>query len=118
MNRGFKVSGFLFVICTVFAFACEVALASVEQKAQAFVLCKRDKAVRSIRILPDTKQDKNCVISYSKDGEEEIVGSHSSMSSCQTILKNIQANLEIQKKWSCKTFSRAQVTTSSEVIRQ
>lgn len=118
MRRGFKVSGILMAVSVIVMGTTEVALASIDQKASAFVLCKRDKNVRSIRILSDSKQDSDsCTITYSKDGEEEIVGSHSSMGNCKTIMKNIRANLETEKKWNCKAFDKAQVTTSSEVIR-
>ena len=93
-----------------------VANAAEDQKASAFVLCKNQKNVRTIRVMPDQKQD-NCTITYSREGVDEVVGSNRSISSCKSILKNIQENLE-SSKWSCRSVQSAQVTTSSEVSRQ
>lgn len=112
MNRGFAVIASSLVMIVAFT----TAHAAKDQKASTFVLCKNQKNVRSIRILPDGTQ-KNCTITYSKGSEEEVVGENSSMTGCKSILKNIQANLE-SSKWNCKTFEKASVTTSSEVITQ
>jgi hypothetical protein len=89
-------------------------VASVDQKASTFVLCKSQQNIRSIRILPESSTPDGCMITYSKGDSEEVVGSHRSMSNCKSILRNIQANLE-ESKWSCKTYLRSAVTTSSEV---
>lgn len=102
------VFGCLFVDSQVFAAA--------DEKAAAFVLCKHQKNVRTIRVMPD--QDKeNCTITYSRGGVDEVVGSNRSVSACKSILKNIQDNLE-SSKWSCRDVRSARVTTSSEVVRQ
>ena len=94
-----------------------VAGASVEQKTSAFVLCKHKKDVRTIRVVNDGSRAENCTISYTKGGVEEIVGSNRSISSCKSILKNIQTNLE-GSNWSCRNVLSANVMTSSEVIKQ
>lgn len=96
------------------------ARAALEQKAQAFVLCKSQKEVRTIRILPDpsAKQPSGgCTITYSKGGIEEVMGVNRSLRNCQSILQGIQANLEASK-WSCRNIHAAVVTTSSEVLGQ
>lgn len=87
-----------------------------EERATAFVLCKNQKTVRTIRILPE-QNPQNCRVTYSKGGVEEVVGANSSTGTCQTILKNIQANLE-SAKWNCRGAQAAVVTTSSEVLHQ
>jgi hypothetical protein len=89
---------------------------AVDQKASAFVLCKNQKNVRTIKILPDQGQQ-NCTISYSKGGVEEVVGSNRSMDTCQSILKNIRQNLQ-SSNWSCRNVQAAVVTTSKEISQQ
>lgn len=98
--------------------AANVAFAGSDEKASAFVLCKQQKNVRTIRILPDQRTTQGgCIISYSKNGIDEVVGTNRTMGSCQSILKSIQTNLE-SAKWNCRTVGSATVTTSSEILRQ
>jgi len=94
-----------------------VARASQDQKAEAFVLCKNKKDVRTIRILPDQQKQDNCMITYSKGSSEEVVGSNRSASSCKTILHSIQHTLETSH-WSCRNVQSAMVTTGANVSRQ
>ena len=89
--------------------------AATEQNAKAFVLCKSQKNVRTIRILPEIKDD-NCTITYSKGGAEEVVGANRSYKTCQSILKSIQTNLEAAK-WSCRHVGMAHLSTSSEISK-
>lgn len=102
----------------LFALSSLPAHAGVEQKATQFVLCKSpNKEVRTIRILPESASPSNCTISYSKNGVEEVMGTNRALGTCQSILKNIQSNLE-NGNWSCRAVGSATVTTSSEVLRQ
>jgi hypothetical protein len=110
----FRVSATI-AIAIAFSVISTKGEAAVDQKMSAFVLCKNEKNVRSIRILPD--KDNNCTITYSKGTSEEVVGADRSLSNCKSILKNIQANLE-SSKWSCKSYQKAALTTSSEVSVQ
>ncbi|MES2855154.1 MAG: hypothetical protein V4692_04790 [Bdellovibrionota bacterium] len=91
-----------------------MAFAGVDQKASAFVLCKNNKSVRTIRVTPD---EQNCKVTYSKSGVDEVVGSNSSLATCKSYVKNIKVNLEASK-WNCRDVSAATVTTSSEVVSQ
>ena len=106
----------LLIMAAVLAVA-SASNAGIEQKTSAFVLCKHKKDVRTIRVVNDANRAENCTISYTKGGVEEIVGTNRSMSSCKTILKNIQTNLE-GSNWSCRNVQSAKVMTSSEVINQ
>jgi hypothetical protein len=94
-----------------------VANAAIEQKTSAFVLCKFKKDVRTIRILGNAKGSENCTISYTKGGTEEVVAVNRTMSSCTSILKNIQSNLE-RSNWSCRGVNSAKVMSSTEVSAQ
>lgn len=95
------------------------AAAAVDQKPSAFVLCKNQKNVRTISILPapntDPKTPTGCAVSYSKAGTDEIVGTNRSIETCKSILKSIQYNLETSK-WSCRSVQSAVVTTSREAV--
>jgi predicted transcriptional regulator len=93
-----------------------VAEAGVDQKASAFVLCKNQKSVRTIRVTPDQQVKDSCSITYTKGGVEELVGSNRSMTACKSILQKIRSNLETSR-WDCRNVSSATVTSSSEVSR-
>ena len=58
-----------------------------------------------------------CAVSYSKGGIDEVVGTNRSLTTCKSILKSIQYNLETSK-WSCRNVQTAVVTTGREVIAQ
>ena len=87
------------------------AKAGTDQKATAFVLCKSQKSVRTIRIIPE-KAD-NCTITYSKNGSEEVVGANRSVQTCKSILKSIESHLE-SANWNCRNVESAHLMTSSE----
>lgn len=95
-------------------FAGTLSFAGADQKASAFVLCKSNKTVRTIRVMPDAQ---NCKVTYSKSGVDEVVGSNRSMDACKSFVSNIRSNLE-SSKWNCREVSKATVTVSREVIRQ
>ena len=105
--RGALTSAFCLLISLNFTFG----LASTDSKATAFVLCKNQKNVRTIRILGD-KAD-NCTITYSKNGAEEVVGANRSVQTCKSILKSIEGRLE-EAKWTCRNVESAHLMTSGE----
>lgn len=84
--------------------------ASVQQKPSQFVMCKNQKAVRTIRITPDSS---GCTTTYSKGGVDEIVEDNSQIAKCRDRLKALQENLE-SSRWSCKQ-QNAELTISGEV---
>jgi hypothetical protein len=90
------------------------AKAAVDQQASSFVLCKNQKNVRTIRITPTSEAD-GCQITYSKAGVDEVVGQSHSVSGCQSVLGQIQANLE-SSKWNCRKVEAAQITWGSEIV--
>jgi hypothetical protein len=95
----------------------QVAFASQDQKATAFVLCKNRKDVRTIRIISEGDKQDNCTITYSKGRVEQVMGNNRSVSSCKSIMRGIQHNLEASH-WSCRTVQSAMVTTGSELGQQ
>ena len=124
------------VMTMVFGMLTAVSAQAADQKASAYVLCKNQKNVRTIKILPEkmtepaepqpgllgdaktaVKTINGCAVSYSKGGVDEKVGSNRSLDTCKSILKSIQYNLETSK-WSCRNVQTAVVTTSKESITQ
>lgn len=104
----------------VLILASAVSRAGTEQRATAFVLCKNQKNVRTIRIMSGQnsgQNDSNCSISYTKGGVDEVVGANRSLSTCRSILKSIQMNLG-SAGWSCRSVERAAIMTSAEVVRR
>ncbi len=90
--------------------------AGVDQRASAFVLCKHQKSVRTIRILQSPKGLDKCTVTYTKGGTEEVLGAYHAMSTCQSILVGVRGNLE-SSDWNCRSVHSAAISTSSEVIR-
>jgi hypothetical protein len=92
-----------------------LAFAGTDQKATSFVLCKGgNHEVRTIRVTPDAD---NCLVTYSKSGVDEVVGSNRSQAACKSFVNKVKANL-VASKFNCRDVSTATVTTSSEVSRQ
>lgn len=90
------------------------AHAAEDQKVMDYVLCKHEKTVRTIRITPEKAAPNDCQVTYSKSGVDAVVGQSRSLSSCRSILKNIQENLE-SSKWNCKQIDSAKISYSNEV---
>lgn len=84
--------------------------ASVQQKASQFVMCKNQRAVRTIRITPD---ETGCKTTYSKGGVDEVVEDNSKISKCRDRLKALQESLQASR-WNCKSAQKAEITISDE----
>ena len=87
------------------------ARASTDRKASSFVLCKNQKAVRTIRIVPD---ENGCTTTYSKSGVDEVVEQNRQSTSCKDSLKSIREHLEASQ-WACRSVDKAAVVYSGEV---
>ncbi len=86
-----------------FTLYCIVVLTPVALAAQtqaSIIMCKNKKIVRTLRIM-QMEADSKCVTLYSKGGNDKIVGSGRSMSTCTTVTENIKGNLE-KAGWKCK----------------
>jgi hypothetical protein len=88
------------------------AHSATDQATSQFVLCKHEKSVRSLRILPDGNKG-GYTVTYSKGGSEEVVGSNRSLSVSETILQGIESKLKATA-WSCRQVSKANIATSNE----
>lgn len=101
---------FIAVFVILVGFSVEAA----DQAATAFVLCKNKKTVRSIRITPGG--EKHCRVTYTKGGTDELIGQARTLGGCQSILKNVQENLQ-ESSWKCRDVKSAAVSYSSEITR-
>lgn len=89
---------------------------AADEKASEFVVCKHEKAVRTLSITPDENEAgaSTCKVTYTKAGVPETVGEHTTKSSCHSILDHVKTTLE-SSKWDCKSVGSATVTTSPAV---
>ncbi len=83
---------------------------SSESEVSANFLCKNGKEVRTIRIHKD---DKLCVVNYTKNRVEQVVGQSQSEQTCKDVLSRVKSNLE-KGNWSCKDISNSRISTVSE----
>lgn len=86
--------------------------ASVQEKASQFVMCKNQKAVRTIRITPD---ESGCKTTYSKGGVDEVIEDNSKVAKCRERLKALQDSLQASR-WTCKSAQKAEITFSNEAV--
>ena len=81
-------------------------MAFAETKPSAYVICKNNSQVRTIRIVVD---DKNiCHTIYTKLGVDKNVGGGKNKMSCSQFLDNIKVNLE-KSNWKCRDVESATV---------
>ncbi len=99
-----------FPLLIIFSLVVELAW-TADQAASTLVLCKNQKTVRSLRITPE--KDKECKVTYSKTGVDETIGQARSLEGCQTIVQNVQKNLEASD-WKCRSVGNATISTSNE----
>ena len=72
----------------------------------AFVMCKSQKIVRTIRVTPGGE---GCQTIYTKSGIDKVVGGGKNSVSCIEVMKNIRTNLE-GAAWKCRDISSAAVS--------
>lgn len=101
-----------FLICAVFVAGSAFAK---DQTAKEFILCKNSEEVRVLSIT--TSDDKTCVAHYSKKGKDEIIAQAKAPNLCHDRVKQLQGILK-SAHYNCRSVSKAQVTTSSEVSQQ
>lgn len=91
---------------------------AVESKQLEMHICKinpkgkTSKLVRTVKI--ETEKDL-CVVKYSRDLQEKMMGQTKTIAGCKKIADNIKINLE-KAGWTCRTTTKAQTTESPEVI--
>lgn len=85
-------------------------LAFAETKPTAYVICKNNSQVRTVRVEVDAQGV--CHTIYSKLGNEKAIGSGKNLGSCLTFMKNVRVNLE-KSGWKCRDVESATVDESS-----
>jgi hypothetical protein len=85
-----------------------------DQRAKEYVLCKNQNEVRTLSVTMN--EDKNCVARYSKLGTDEVIGQSKAPELCHNRIQQVE-NVLKSANYSCKKFSKAQLTVSAEVIQ-
>ena len=92
----------------------QVAFAK-DQTAKEFIVCKNKEEVRILSILMNDQN--TCVAHYSKKGKDEVIAQAKSPELCHDRVKQLQGILK-SANYNCRSVSKAQVSTSSEVSQQ
>ena len=98
---------FFFLMSTLSAQAFSVS-------PESYVVCKNSGLVRTISVEKRDSEDKACVVNYTKLGQQEEVGSGSSVSGCNVILKRVKDNLE-KHWWQCRNVENVTVVKTEGV---
>lgn len=85
-------------------FASMIAFA--DMKPSAYVICKNNGQVRTIRVEVDAQNI--CHTIYSKLGTDKEIGSGKNKGSCAQFLANVRTNLE-KSNWKCRDVESATV---------
>jgi hypothetical protein len=103
-NRAIKFSQ----IFTVFSAVMFISAVSSADMENAFVMCKHEKAVRTLRI--DVGNNQKCRAVYTKQGVDETVGNSTVMSDCEEVVIKIRKHLE-EGNWNCRDVKEARIST-------
>lgn len=79
-----------------------------------YVLCKNQKIVRTLRI---EKESGKCQTVYTKNGQDQVIGSGLNPNSCQKFLTDVQGNLE-KAGWKCRETKDSALSEISENSQQ
>ena len=81
-----------FFILAAFLFSVQFSEAQVPDKADIFLLCKRDKSIRWLRA--SKLENGKCKTLYSKEGYMQIISSATFFASCEGVLQIVRKNIE------------------------
>lgn len=74
-----------------------------------FIFCRNKKTVRTIRI---ENKSAECMVIYTKAGQDRDVGGGKNQNSCEKIADNIQENLK-KAGWQCRKVASVGLTESN-----
>ncbi len=95
----------------LFPFLGTVLFFSIMAKAEigeAFVLCKSDKTVRTLRI--EELEDARCRAFYTKQGVDQVIGTSQNKNACEDFVVSVRKKLE-EAKWNCRDVKESRVST-------
>jgi hypothetical protein len=101
VNRAFVL---LFCLSLTLLFSAPSAFAIT-------IICRADKTVRTLR--SDKTPEGGCRAVYTKQGQDQVVGSSTRPNGCDSILAGIRKTLE-SNIWKCKEVKEAVVSTLPE----
>ena len=86
-----------------FIFTANIAQAEL---GDAFILCKHNKTVRSLRV---DSTDTQCKAVYTKEGIDKIIGSSQKKEICGDVLDKVRKNLE-ENNWNCREVKESRLS--------
>lgn len=75
---------------------------------EAFVLCKNEKTVRTLRI--EELEDARCQAYYTKQGVDQVIGTSQNKTFCEDYVVSVRKKLE-DAKWNCRDIKESRVST-------
>ena len=103
-----KVCLVLSLLSPIVAFSQTETPSEDKKDLPTYVICKNKDIVRTIRVEKSTQ---SCKTTYTKNGEDKIVGKSKTENVCIEVLTNIKKNLE-ESNWKCKDISASRVSSS------
>lgn len=91
----------------LFLFVVAPPIANAED--HALVLCRKEKAVRTLRV--EKLGPEKCRALYSKSGIEQVIGANTRIDQCMTYVDGVKGTLE-SADWNCKLVK---VSTQNDV---
>jgi hypothetical protein len=78
-----------------------------------YVICKNQKTVRTLRI---DKVAGKCQTVYTKNGQDQVIGSGMNPSSCKKFLEDVSENLT-KSGWKCREPKDSQVSQLDDKVQ-
>lgn len=73
----------------------------------AFILCKHNKVVRTLRV--DAVSDSQCKAVYTKEGVDKVIGASQNKEVCGDVLNKVRKNLE-EGSWACREVKESRLS--------
>lgn len=77
------------------------------------VLCRKDKAVRTLRVEKDHRDNVGWITTYSKGGIEEIIGEGLNPASCEDVMVRVQKTIE-GVGWKCREVQSVGIVRNTQ----
>lgn len=90
------------------------AAQNTDGSSENLIICKHDKAVRTLRIEAK-KNQLRCKAFYTKDGIDQNIGSSMKIEACFDYLKKVRVNLE-KANWQCKEVKGSTASNLTETV--
>lgn len=86
------------------------SFAAQAEIGDAFVLCKHEKSVRTLRI--EGQAENSCKAIYTKQGVDQVIGASQNGGSCEEYINGVKKTLETAH-WNCREVKESRVSNLS-----